>query len=687
MRRLRHLLANVSIALSAPLLMAVPVLLAVVLLGGLSYLQGRRTVDELSSQIVDQVGGRIEGRLNDFLDIAANVNGLNTHLIATGRLNPNDLRGWADSFNSQLREVDGISSLCFGTPDGHTVWLIRYGDEYEFAIKDELTGPNIEEYPLSRSGEIMPKLSGSYAYDPTQRPWYQTGVANPDGAFTDVYSYVRANAADGEGGVLGLGFAQEVRDETGEFIGVMDTEVTLGDITTFLQSLRIAESGVAFVINHEGHLVGTSVNQATVDDQGNRIRGAQAQDPSVRVAAAALRGQVGDYATLSPDGTQLDIDVNGRRARVSAFPFRSDHELPWVIVTVVPDIDFMAGVYEARRWSLFAGIGATLAALLLGVIAARQLAHPIIKLAGHLKQMGTGDLDTRLRLDVASELRDVADEVNEMQDHLKDRLRLRSSLALAMEVQQSLLPNRPPSLPGLDIAGRSAYCDETGGDYFDFIDVLSTSDENQLVLALGDVMGHGVAAALLMTTARASLRSRARDSGSLADLLTHVNELLVPDTGGLRFMTMVLAVLDPTHRTMRWASAGHDAPMIYSPETDTFDEPEGGDVPLGVVGSVAYDEYAVGPLPPGAIILLGTDGIWETQNAQQELYGKDRLQNLIRAHRRGTADEIAGAIHEAVNKWAGDAAPHDDVTMVVVKLDEAEQLSRETDHAAALRVD
>ncbi|MEM6312573.1 MAG: SpoIIE family protein phosphatase, partial [Planctomycetota bacterium] len=506
-------------------------------------------------------------------------------------------------------------------------------------------------------------------------------------AFSEVYPYVRADAADGEGGTLGMGFAQAVRDETGEFIGVMDTEVTLTDITEFLQSLKIAESGIAFVIDHDGLLIGTSVNQATVDADGNRLRGGKAQDPSVRAAAVALRAEAGDYAKLPDAGMQLDIDVDGRRARVSAFPFHSSHALPWVIVTVVPDIDFMAGVYEARRWSLVAGIAATVAALLLGIIAARQLAHPIINLAGHFRRMGTGDLDTPLHLDVASELRNVSDDVNEMQDQLKDRLRLRSSLALAMEVQQSLLPNRPPALPGLDIAGRSAYCDETGGDYFDFIDVLSHGDQDgELVLALGDVMGHGIAAALLMTTARASLRSRARDSGSLADLLTHVNELLVPDTGGLRFMTMVLAVLNPAQRTLRWASAGHDAPMVYDAELDTFSEPDGGDVPLGVVAEVGYEEYTLGPLPPGSIILLGTDGIWETQNAEQELYGKERLQNLIRAHRAGTADEIAGAIHEAVNKWAGDADPHDDVTMVVVKLEEEATTTSPPDPTPSLQV-
>ena len=101
---------------------------------------------------------------------------------------------------------------------------------------------------------------------------------------------------------------------------------------------------------------------------------------------------------------------------------------------------------------------------------------------------------------------------------LQDRLRMRESLSLAMEVQRNLLPSDAPVISGLDIAGHSTYCDETGGDYYDFLDV-SGADKDTAVVALGDVMGHGVAAAMLMATARGILRSRCSVAGSLADCL------------------------------------------------------------------------------------------------------------------------------------------------------------------------
>ena len=161
-----------------------------------------------------------------------------------------------------------------------------------------------------------------------------------------------------------------------------------------------------------------------------------------------------------------------------------------------------------------------------------------------------------------------------MADGLKDRMRLRHALNLAMEVQQNLLPSQKPKVRGIDMAARSQYCDETGGDYYDYLDV-EEMGKNTLFVALGDVMGHGIAAAMLMATARGVLRSHVQQRGSLGDLLTHVNRLLVADTGGTRFMTMFLGVVDVSSMSLRWASAGHDQPLIYDPATGTSTEIDG----------------------------------------------------------------------------------------------------------------
>lgn len=259
-------------------------------------------------------------------------------------------------------------------------------------------------------------------------------------------------------------------------------------------------------------------------------------------------------------------------------------------------------------------------------------------------------------------------EVNQMAEALKDRLRLRQSLALAMEIQQKLLPEETPALPGLDIAGHSTYCDETGGDYYDFLELDETT-QGDLIVVLGDVMGHGIAAALLMATARGVLRTRASESGSLGQLLTHVNRQLEADTGGERFMTMILMVVDASRHAIRWASAGHDAPIVYDPQSDAFlDLPNINGLPLGLLDDSEYEEAVWDGLGSGHIVLLGTDGIWETRNPSEEEFGKDRLRDIIRAHRDEPSERISEAITDALKHYRGDSHQDDDITFVVVKL-------------------
>jgi sigma-B regulation protein RsbU (phosphoserine phosphatase) len=236
-----------------------------------------------------------------------------------------------------------------------------------------------------------------------------------------------------------------------------------------------------------------------------------------------------------------------------------------------------------------------------------------------------------------------------------------------MEVQQRLLPQRPPRADGLDVAGHSTYCDETGGDYYDFL-VLDEAAPGTLLVALGDVMGHGVAAALVMAGARAVLRDRAGTAGGLAELMGRLNRLLAADLEGTRFMTMHLSVVDAGAGSFRWVSAGHDPALAFDPSTDRFEELEGADLPLGVMDETEYEEHRYGPLRPGQVITVGTDGVWEMPNAAGEQFGKERLREAIRAAAGGTAAEVVQAVLDRLTAFRGDLRPVDDVTFVVIKV-------------------
>jgi serine phosphatase RsbU (regulator of sigma subunit) len=247
--------------------------------------------------------------------------------------------------------------------------------------------------------------------------------------------------------------------------------------------------------------------------------------------------------------------------------------------------------------------------------------------------------------------------------------RVRNSLSLAMEVQQNLLPKTNPQIDGLDIAGNSIYCDETGGDYYDFLEV-GTPGEGKIGVVVGDVSDHGIPSALLMATARALIRQRCSAFGRIDRVVSDVNRQLakdVKDSG--RFMTLFYAEIERPHKTIRWVNAGHEPAMIFDPVTDTFSDLNGGNnLAMGVFEDTEFKE-AQQEIAPGQIILIATDGIWEARNPKGEMFSKNRIRKIIRRHASKTANDIQNAILDSLKRFQKNVKLEDDMTLVVIKID------------------
>ena len=247
--------------------------------------------------------------------------------------------------------------------------------------------------------------------------------------------------------------------------------------------------------------------------------------------------------------------------------------------------------------------------------------------------------------------------------------RLLSALEVAEEVQQNLLPQNNPNIPGFDIAGKSIYCDETGGDYYDFLEH-SQDSSGRFSIVVGDVTGHGIEAALLMTTARALIRSEAFHSENVSQVVSEVNRHLafdVHDTG--RFMTLFYLTCDPANKSLHWVRAGHDPAIFFDPATDTFEELQGPGLALGVDENWQYKENEKTGLAKGQVILIGTDGIWEARNPQGKLFGKAPLHDIIRQGAAMSAGQILDTIFEALDRFMQGLRAEDDITLVVIKVD------------------
>jgi len=260
------------------------------------------------------------------------------------------------------------------------------------------------------------------------------------------------------------------------------------------------------------------------------------------------------------------------------------------------------------------------------------------------------------------------DVVNEMTEGLRERERMRQSLELAMEIQRNLLPQANPKIKGVDIAGASIYCDETGGDYYDFLD-MDENNQGEKVVVVGDVSGHGISSALLMTTARAFLRLRSSMPGSMSDIISDVNRQLTRDLEGTgQFMTLFYLSLDPVKRKIKWIRAGHDPALLFDPITDTFEELRGKGMVLGVDEDQVFEEQEKSGLGAGQILVLGTDGIWEANNSKGEMFGKEAVRHIVREQAHSSALKIQEAVLGSLGSFQGDIDPEDDVTLVVIKI-------------------
>ena len=244
--------------------------------------------------------------------------------------------------------------------------------------------------------------------------------------------------------------------------------------------------------------------------------------------------------------------------------------------------------------------------------------------------------------------------------------RIIADLNVAQEVQQSLLPQHPPKDKCFDIAGTSLYCDETGGDYYDYIK-LPWLGSNVYGIVVGDVSGHGVSSALLMASVRAYLRGRALQSGSVAEIITDVNRLVSADTMETgQFMTLFFLVIDAQTGRLTWVRAGHHPAFFYSPFEGCCGELGGEGLALGVTGDWEYKEYNA-TAKPGEIFILTTDGVWETQNYKGEMFGQNRFKEIIGNNVALAAEGIRESIIEAVVAFQGKTPQDDDITLVVLK--------------------
>ena len=237
-------------------------------------------------------------------------------------------------------------------------------------------------------------------------------------------------------------------------------------------------------------------------------------------------------------------------------------------------------------------------------------------------------------------------------------------LQLARSIQQRFYP-APPALPGFDIGADAHPADETGGDYFDFIPLADGS----IMIAVGDVKGHGFGAALIMGITRAYLRCFAAMQWELDEIMARLNRMLLDDLEHGHFVTLALARLDSTRRSLSYASAGHVPGFVLLESGEVKCELGSTGPPLALFSHNTFNVQKDIGLDPGEIVVLLTDGITEAPTPEGDQFGTERVLDYIRSHRRQPAQQIANGLYHAVRTYVKNDPQEDDITSVVITVD------------------
>jgi sigma-B regulation protein RsbU (phosphoserine phosphatase) len=244
-----------------------------------------------------------------------------------------------------------------------------------------------------------------------------------------------------------------------------------------------------------------------------------------------------------------------------------------------------------------------------------------------------------------------------------ERRRMEKELAIAREIQLSFLPKASPEIPGFELAGTALPHAEVGGDYYDFIQV----SQNRLGLAMADVSGKGVPAALIMAGFRMALLAEIRNEFAIRAVMRKVNGILHESTERHKFFTAFYGVLDYRNRVLIFSNAGHNPPILMRSDGTVEYLMEGG-VALGVLPDAFYEERPIGILP-GDVLLLYTDGVSEAESEadMSEQFGRERIEESVRSRMHRSAQDIVDGLVEDVRVFSGERGQVDDLTLMAVK--------------------
>lgn len=699
--------------ISLGLLLVVPFVLQIVgavgLVGYLSFRNGNRAVNDVATQLRNELTARIQQQLKNYIEIPFRINQINANSFARGEINLTQVKD-AYSFWQQSKTFPTTNLVyCGGEADGAFLSVGRTNDatlslqlEYSNSSTDYL----LHYQHLDNEGNIGSlKQIGQKPYDPRARPWYKAAKAAGRPTWSAIY-------LDFDALVPVITASQPVYDQSGKLKGVCATDFLLSvELDQFLSKLDVGRSGETFVIERSGLLVSSSTSQEEKllrgeGEKTQRITATESQNPLVSATAQYLLQHFGDLNQIHAM-QQLSFEVNGERQFVQVAPFQDQRGLDWLIVIAVPENDFMGQINANTQNTILLCLGALLLATALGLLTAHRISKPILRLNQASQSIADGQLDQHIETQEIVELEGLAQSFNQMARQLQqaftaletanqelehrveertvelkaandeisclnqklqsENLRMGAELAVAQQLQQMILPKEAElaEIDELDIAGFMQPADEIGGDYYDVL-----RHNGTVKIGIGDVTGHGLESGVVMLMMQTAIRTlqmhNETDPVKFFDTLNRAIYSNIQRMNSNKNLT--LALLDYEAGQLKLSGQHEDVLVVRSTgaaeHIDTVDL----GFPLALEEDIRpFINQTQIKLDPGDVIVLYTDGVTEAINSEKQQYGVVRLQQVVQQHINQPAAQIRQAVIHDIQYFVGTQKLRDDLTLVVLK--------------------
>ncbi|WP_260445882.1 MULTISPECIES: PAS domain-containing protein [unclassified Nostoc] len=463
---LKQVVAQVSRTVPLQTVLIVPfvlqTLVTVGLVGYFSFKNRQEAISDLASQLRRELTNRIEGKLQTYTEIPHNINRLNASTFAQGKIDPSAVKGEFPLWQ-QIQIYPMVSDIYCGDRKGSLLGVRRSPADRSIELRSSnvATDRKLYGYSLDRNGQRDQLISqGNKAFDARVRPWYKAAVTVGEPSWSGIY----ADFASQLPTITASTPVYSTADRS--LLGVCATDVFLpNEMSRFLASLQIGKAGIAFILERSGQLVATSTGEAIISSGAvaNRLSAVESRNPTVRATAAYLREHFSDLWQIQT-AEQLDFKFDGRRQLIQVMPFKDTRGLDWLIVTVLPESDFMAKINQSIYTTIMLCIAALLLGIAICILIARWIAKPIVSVSQSAKALADGAWNQTVEIERSGDLGELARSFNQMAQQLQIAFAkmqsLNQTLAQSETRLQKILESVPVGIVVMDATGRPYYANQ-----------------------------------------------------------------------------------------------------------------------------------------------------------------------------------------------------------------------------------